>query len=112
MPARWFPTAWKVIGFRSQLVSKMAGQGAVALVELDAEAAEARSSDRRTFRGEHRQLLSPRQTVIAGPPDQVDAVIAHCCPGPLRAGSLMEVASHRLHGSILPELRSASDPGV
>jgi acyl transferase domain-containing protein len=68
----------KVIAHRSKLMSKMAGQGAVALLELDAEATEALIAD---YPGvEITVYSSPRQTVIAGPVDQVDAVIAAVPP--------------------------------
>ena len=64
----------RVIATRSRLMARLAGQGAMALLELDAAAAEALIAD-------YPQVTvavyaSPRQTVIAGPPEQVDAVIA------------------------------------
>ncbi len=51
-------------------MARLSGQGAMALLELDAAAAEALIAD-------HPQVTvavyaSPRQTVIAGPPDAVD----------------------------------------
>ncbi|MFN8225880.1 MAG: type I polyketide synthase [Mycobacterium sp.] len=101
------PDGLKVIGFRSKLMSKMAGQGAVALVELDAEATEALIAGHSgvSIAG----YLSPRQTVIAGPPDQVDAVIAAVAAQDRFARRVnMEVASHTAFmDPILPELRSA-----
>ena len=63
-----------MIATRSRLMARLAGQGAMALLELDAEATEA------LIAGYPEVAVavyaSPRQTVIAGPPDQVDAVIA------------------------------------
>ena len=55
-------------------MARLSGQGAMALLELDAEATEA-------LIAEYPEVTvavyaSPRQTVIAGPPEQVDAVIA------------------------------------
>ena len=76
----------KVIATRSRLMSRLSGQGAMALLELDAEATE-------TLIADYPEVTlavyaSPRQTVIAGPPDQVDAVIAAVDgPGPLRGAS-------------------------
>jgi len=97
----------KVIAHRSTLMSKMAGQGAVALVELDAEATEALIAG---YSGVSiAGYLSPRQTVIAGPPEQVDAVIAAVAAQDRFARRVnMEVASHTAFmDPILPELRSA-----
>ena len=50
---------------------------------------------------------SPRQTVIAGPPEQVDAVIAVVAAGNRLARRIeVDVASHhRIIDPILPELR-------
>ncbi len=64
----------KVIATRSRLMSRLAGQGAMALLELDAEATEALIADYPEVTVA--VYASPRQTVIAGPPEQVDAVIA------------------------------------
>ena len=64
----------RVIATRSRLMSRLAGQGAVALLELDAEASAALIAD---FAGVSvAGYVSPRQTVIAGPVAPVDAVIA------------------------------------
>ena len=64
----------RVIATRSRLMSRLAGQGAVALLNLDAEATEALIADFPdvSLAG----YVSPRQTVIAGPVAPVDAVIA------------------------------------
>ncbi len=54
----------RVIGTRSRLMARLAGQGAVGLLEMDAEAAEKLLADypEVSLAG----FLSPRQTVIAG----------------------------------------------
>jgi acyl transferase domain-containing protein len=64
----------KVIATRSRLMKRLSGQGAMALLELDAAAAEELIAgyDGLTVA----VYASAHQTVIAGPPDQVDAAIA------------------------------------
>ena len=54
----------RVIAIRSQLMSKLAGQGAVGLLKLDTEATEALIADypEVTVAG----YISPSETVIAG----------------------------------------------
>ena len=97
----------RVIATRSRLMSRLAGQGAVALLTLDAEATAALIAD---YPGVSLAVYSsPRQTVVAGPPAQVDAVIAAVLESGRFARRVnMEVASHTaLMDSILPELRSA-----
>lgn len=98
---------FKVIAARSRLMSRLAGQGAVALLSLDAKDTEALIAN-------HGDLsvagyVSPRQTVIAGPVPSVDAVIAAVRAQNTFARRVnMEVASHTaLMDPILPELRSA-----
>ena len=64
----------RVIATRSRLMAGLSGQGAMALLELDAQAAGQLVAD-------YPQVsvavyASPSQTVIAGPPDAVDAVVA------------------------------------
>src|SRR5271170_5339823 len=97
----------RVIATRSQLMSRLAGQGAVALLELDAEAADKLIADypEVSLGG----YLSPRQTVVAGSVAQVDAVIAAVTAQERFARRVnMEVASHTaLMDPILPELRAA-----
>ncbi len=97
----------RVIGTRSRLMSRLAGQGAVGLLEMDAEAAEKLLADypEVSLAG----FLSPRQTVIAGPVAQVDAAIVAVSEQERFARRVnMEVASHTaLMDPILPELRSA-----
>jgi acyl transferase domain-containing protein len=64
----------QVIATRSRLMARLSGQGAMALLELDPESAKALIAD---YRGVTLAVYaSPRQSVIAGPPEQVDAVIA------------------------------------
>jgi phthiocerol/phenolphthiocerol synthesis type-I polyketide synthase A len=97
----------RVIAIRSRLMSRLAGQGAVALLELDAEAAEKLIADypEVSLAG----YLSPRQTVVAGSVVQVDAVIAAVTAQERFAKRVnMEVASHTaLMDPVMPELRSA-----
>jgi phthiocerol/phenolphthiocerol synthesis type-I polyketide synthase A len=97
----------RVIATRSRLMSRLAGQGAVALLELDAGAAEKLIADypEVSLGG----YLSPRQTVIAGSVTQVDAVVAAVTAQERFAKRVnMEVASHTaLMDPILPELRAA-----
>ncbi|UXA08637.1 type I polyketide synthase [Mycobacterium sp. SMC-2] len=97
----------RVIATRSALMARLSGQGAMALLELDAEAAGALITD-------YPQVTlavhaSPRQSVIAGPPDQVDAVITVVAARNLLARRIeVDVASHHpIIDPILPELRSA-----
>ncbi|MDT5166700.1 MAG: phthiocerol/phenolphthiocerol synthesis type-I polyketide synthase, partial [Mycobacterium sp.] len=97
----------RVIGTRSRLMARLAGQGAVGLLEMDAEAAEKLLADypQVSLAG----FLSPRQTVIAGSVAQVDAAIVAVSEQERFARRVnMEVASHTaLMDPILPELRSA-----
>jgi phthiocerol/phenolphthiocerol synthesis type-I polyketide synthase A len=97
----------KVIAKRSSIMSRLAGQGAVALVELDPEAATAFVADYPNV--EVAGLMSPRQTVVAGLPDEVDAVIAAVTAQDRFARRVnMEVASHSaLMDPVLPDLRDA-----
>ncbi len=97
----------RVISVRSALMSRLAGAGAMALVELDAAGTEALLAG-------YPQVsvavhASPRQTVIAGPADAVDAVIAVVAASDRLARRVeVDVASHhRTVDPILPELRSA-----
>ncbi len=97
----------RVIATRSRLMARLAGQGAMALLELDAEAAEALIAD-------YPQVTlavhaSPGQSVIAGPPESVDAVIeAVAAQNRLARRIDVDVASHHpIVDPVLPELRSA-----
>ena len=97
----------RVIAVRSRLMSRLAGQGAVALVNLDAEAATALLGG---FVGvELAGELSPRQSVVAGAPEAVDAVIAAVTADNRFARRVnMEVASHTaLMDPVLGELAEA-----
>jgi len=97
----------RVIATRSRLMSRLSGQGAMALLELDASATE------ELIAGYPDVTLavyaSPRQTVVAGPPAQVDAVIAVVdAQGRLARRIEVDVASHHpTIDPILPELRTA-----
>ena len=97
----------KVIAIRSQLMSRLAGQGAVGLLELDAQATADLLIDHPgvSVAG----IISPRQTVVAGPVGAVDAVIAAVSAQDRFARRVnMEVASHTdLMDPILPELGAA-----
>src|ERR1700761_3453680 len=97
----------RVIGTRSRLMSRLAGQGAVGLLEMDADAAGKLLADypEVSLAG----FLSPRQTVIAGAVAQVDAVINAVSAQERFARRVnMEVASHTaLMDPILTDLRSA-----
>ena len=97
----------QVIATRSRLMSRLSGQGAMALLELDAAAAENLIAD---YPGVTLAVYaSPRQTVIAGPPEQVDALIAIVdAQGRLARRIEVDVASHHpTIDPILPELRTA-----
>jgi phthiocerol/phenolphthiocerol synthesis type-I polyketide synthase B len=97
----------RVIATRSRLMARLSGQGAMALLELDAAGAEALIAD---YPGVAVAVYaSPRQTVVAGSPEQVDAVIA-VVDGRGRLARRIEVdvaSHHRTIDPILPELRSA-----
>jgi phthiocerol/phenolphthiocerol synthesis type-I polyketide synthase A len=97
----------RVIATRSRLMSRLAGQGAVALLEINAEDAEKTIADfpEVSLAG----YLSPRQTVVAGSVAQVDALIVAVSEQERFARRVnMEVASHTaLMDPILTELRSA-----
>ena len=97
----------KVISTRSRLMSALSGQGAMALVELDSDGA-------RELIADHRDLTiavfaSPRQTVIAGPPEQIDAAIANVSARDRLARRIeVDVASHHpIIDPVLPALREA-----
>jgi phthiocerol/phenolphthiocerol synthesis type-I polyketide synthase C len=97
----------RVIATRSRLMSRLSGQGALALVELDAEATQELIAG---YPGIGLAVYaSPRQTVIVGPPEQVDAVIAAVTgEGRLARRVNMVVPSHHpLMDPVLPELRAA-----
>ncbi|MFB1298373.1 SDR family NAD(P)-dependent oxidoreductase [Mycobacterium sp. pW049] len=96
----------KVIATRSRLMKRLSGQGAMALLELDAEAAEQLIAG---YEGLTVAVYaSPHQTVIAGPPDQVDAAIAVVDAQDKLARRVdVDVASHHpIIDPILDDLRS------
>jgi phthiocerol/phenolphthiocerol synthesis type-I polyketide synthase D len=97
----------KVIATRSKLMSRLSGQGAMALLELGAEDAEKLVADYPDITVA--VYAAPQQTVIAGPPEQVDAVIAVVdAQGLLARRVEVDVASHHpTVDPILPQLRSA-----
>jgi phthiocerol/phenolphthiocerol synthesis type-I polyketide synthase D len=96
-----------VIATRSRLMSRLSGQGAMALVELDAGAADRLIADYPDV--SVAVYASPNQSVIAGPPGQVDALIAKVdAKGLLARRVEVDVASHHATiDPILPELRTA-----
>ncbi|WP_060937646.1 type I polyketide synthase [Mycolicibacterium chlorophenolicum] len=97
----------KVIAHRSRIMSRLAGQGAVALLALDEHAAAAQIAGHPSV--EIAGYLSPRQTVVAGLPDEVDAVIAAVTAQNAFARRVnMVVASHTaLMDPVLPDIRAA-----
>jgi phthiocerol/phenolphthiocerol synthesis type-I polyketide synthase D len=97
----------RVIATRSRLMSRLAGQGAMALLEMDAEATTALLADYPAVT--LAVYASPGQTVVAGPSEQVDAVIAVVeAQGLLARRIEVDVASHHpTIDPILPDLRSA-----
>jgi phthiocerol/phenolphthiocerol synthesis type-I polyketide synthase A len=97
----------RVIATRSRLMSRLSGQGAMALLELDPETTDA-------LIAEHPGLTlavyaSRRQSVIAGPPGQVDAVMEIVAAQDRMARRIeVDVASHHpIIDPVLPELRMA-----
>jgi phthiocerol/phenolphthiocerol synthesis type-I polyketide synthase A len=97
----------RVIATRSRLMAQLSGQGAMALLELDPESAEALIAD---YPGVTLAVYaSPRQSVIAGSPEQVDAVIEVVSAQDRLARRIeVDVASHHpIIDPVLPELRSA-----
>jgi phthiocerol/phenolphthiocerol synthesis type-I polyketide synthase A len=94
----------RVIATRSRLMSALSGQGAMALVELDAAAAADLIA---RFPGVTLAVhASLRQTVIAGAPNQVDAVIA-AVEGQDRLARRIEVdvaSHHPIIDPVLPQL--------
>lgn len=100
----------RVIATRSRLMARLSGQGAMALLELDASDTQAVASLLADYPDVTLAVhASPRQTVIAGPPEQVDAVIsAAAAQNRLARRIEVDVASHHpIIDPILPELRSA-----
>lgn len=95
----------RVIATRSRLMAELGGHGAVGLVELDGEATAEAVTD---YPGvEVAGYLSPRQSVVAGPIDQVEAFLAAQTAQDRFARRVnMELASHTaLMDPVLGELR-------
>ncbi len=96
----------QVIATRSRLMSRLAGRGAMALVELDPEAAE------ELVAGQPELTVavyaSPGQSVLAGPPERIEAVVADLQAADRLARIVdVDVASHHpIIAPILPDLRS------
>jgi acyl transferase domain-containing protein len=96
----------RVIATRSRLMSRLAGQGAMALLELDPESTAALIAD-------HPEVTlavyaSPGQTVVAGPPDDIDTLITSVAQQSRLARRIdVDVASHHpTIDPILPELNA------
>jgi len=98
---------FRVIATRSRLMSRHAATGAIALLELDADAAEALIADFPDVTVA--VYASPRQTVVAGPTEAVDAVVALATAQNTFARRVnVDVASHHaMMDPILPELKNA-----
>jgi acyl transferase domain-containing protein len=97
----------QVIATRSKLMSRLSGQGAMALLELDADATAALIAD--CPQVTLAVYAAPGQTVIAGPPEDVDALIATVARQNRLARRIdVDVASHHpTIDPILPDLRAA-----
>ena len=98
---------FRVIATRSQLMSRHAATGAIALLELGAAATEALIADFPEVTVA--VYASPRQTVVAGPTEAVDAVVARATAQNTFARRVnVDVASHHaMMDPILPELKDA-----
>ncbi|AFM17525.1 polyketide synthase family protein [Mycolicibacterium chubuense NBB4] len=96
-----------VIATRTRLMKRLSGQGAMALLELEPAAAEKLIADRPDVT--IAVYASPKQVVIAGPPDQVDELVATVdAQGKLARRVEVDVASHHpTIDPVLPELREA-----
>lgn len=97
---------FRVIATRSRLMSRSAATGAIALLELDAAATEALIAD--VDGVTVAVYASPRQTVVAGPTDAVDEVVARATAGNVFARRVnVDVASHHaMMDPFLDELRA------
>ncbi|BBX97573.1 type I polyketide synthase [Mycobacterium lacus] len=96
----------RVTATRSRLMAPLSGQGGMALLELDAAATEALITD-------HPQVTlgiynSPRQTVIAGPTDQIDELITRVRAQNRFASRVnIEVAPHNpAMDALAPQMRA------
>jgi len=97
----------RVIARRSQLMARRAETGAIALLELDAPGTEALIAEFPEVTVA--VFASPRQTVVAGPTEAVDAVVARAGAQNIFARRVnVDVASHHaMMDPILPELKEA-----
>ena len=96
----------KVIATRSRLMSRLSGQGAMALLELSAANAEELLTD---YPGVTVAVeASPRQVVIAGTPEQIEAIIAVVAGRDRLARRVdVDVASHHsIIDPVLDDLRA------
>ena len=91
----------KVIATRSRLMARLSGQGAMALLELSGAEAEELLADYPDV--SVAVEASPRQVVIAGPPDQIETLITKVAAQDRMARRVdVDVASH--HSTIDPVL--------
>lgn len=97
----------RVIATRSRLMSRLSGQGAMALIELAPEDAESLVASQPGVTVA--VYASPRQSVIAGSPRQVEALVAEVAHRDRLARRIeVDVASHHpTIDPVLPELRAA-----
>jgi phthiocerol/phenolphthiocerol synthesis type-I polyketide synthase A len=96
----------RVTATRSRLMAPLSGQGGMALLELDAAATEALIADYpRVTLGIYN---SPRQTVIAGPTEQIDELITRVRARDRFAGHVnIEVAPHNpAMDALQPQMRA------
>lgn len=96
-----------IIATRTRLMKRLSGQGAMALLELDPAAAEKLIADKPDVT--IAVYASPKQVVVAGPPEQVDELVATVdAQGRLARRVEVDVASHHpTIDPVLPELREA-----
>jgi acyl transferase domain-containing protein len=97
----------RVIATRSRLMSRLAGRGAMALLELDSEATAELIADYPEVT--LAVYASPGQTVIAGPPNDIETLITAVGRQRRLARRIeVDVASHHpTIDPILPDLRTA-----
>jgi phthiocerol/phenolphthiocerol synthesis type-I polyketide synthase D len=98
--------ALTVITTRSRLLARLAGHGAMALLECDADTTQALLADYPEVGVA--VYASPRQTVITGPLEQIEAVIAVVTADNRLARRIdVDVASHHhIVDPILPQIRT------
>ena len=98
---------FRVIARRSELMSRLGATGAIALLELDASATAMMIEDFPEV--SVAVYASPRQTVVTGPVEAVDALVAAVSQQNIFARRVnVDVASHHaMMDPILPELREA-----